>query len=191
MRFRVLSVVIWSAPAPGDVAVTACAPAVLAMGSSRKPNFSACLAWDPLPDHVNRCYLPLAVLGTAMGPPICLYLLCGCLDHSGTVSRPYALPYERMHRARQAATPAGMYTETPPTESNRRKCATRHGKKAARGRLYYSHFTRCQDRARNQCLRSASLPGLTRNIRRRCAGGTDAAADWTGHTKRKRRSRSL
>lgn len=188
MRFRVPFVVIWGAPAPGGAAVTACALAVLAIGSSRKPNFFACLAF---PDHVNRCYLPLAVLGTAMGPPMRLYLLYGCLDHSGTVSRSYALPYERMHRARQAATPAGMHTETPLTESNRRKCATGHGKKAAWSRLYYSHLTRCRDRARNQCLRSASLPGLTRNIRRRCAGGTDVAADWTGHTKRKRHSRSL
>ena len=182
---------IWSAPAPGDVAVTACAPAVLAMGSSRKPNFPACLACNPFPDHVNRCYLPLAVLGAATGPPIRLYLLYGCLDHSGTVSRSYALPYERMHHARQAATPAGMHTETPPTESNRRKCATGHGKKAAWSRLYYSHLTRCRDRARNQCLRSASLPGSDPHSRRRSAGGTDAAADWTGHTKRKRRSRSL
>ena len=75
MRLRVLSVVIWSAPAPGGAAVTACALAVLAMGSSRKPNFSACLTWDPFLDHVNRCYLPLAVFGAAMGRR-CAYISC-------------------------------------------------------------------------------------------------------------------
>ena len=78
MRFRVLSVVIWSAPAPGGAAVTACVLAVLAIGSSRKPNFSACLAWNPFPDHVNRCYLPLAALGTAARPFICCICSLGC-----------------------------------------------------------------------------------------------------------------
>ena len=80
MRLRVRFVVIWGAPAPGGAAVTACTLAVLAIGSSRKPNFSACLACDPFPDRVNRCYLPLAVLGVAYVPPECLNVLYGCLE---------------------------------------------------------------------------------------------------------------
>ena len=171
--------------------MTACALAVLAMGSSRKPNFSACLAWDPFPDHVNRCYLPLAVLGAAMGRR-CAYISCVAVWI--IPGRSPGLMRYRMSVCTAHDKPPRLPECTRKPRRRNRTAAnvpTRNGKKAAWSCLYYPHLTRCQDRARNQCLRSASLPGLTRNITRRCAGGTDAAADWTGHTKRKRCSRSL
>lgn len=125
------------------------------------------------------------------GPLMCLYLLYGCLDHSGTVSRPYALPYECMHRARQAATPAGMPHGNPADGIEPpRMCQPGTGKGSMELPILSPSYAMPRPRKKS-VFTFCRLPGLTRNIRRRCAGGTDAAVDWTGHTKRKRRSRSL